>query len=100
MRVKVKQINIGDYDKLGKNTYKLKGEHPVDRYTTNDGQPIWINHRVYGWFGYIDDNGIEWKVNFINKIKCIGCGKEEKEENCYTNCGGEKDINLCRDCFT
>lgn len=62
-KMNIKIVDIKDYDKV-ENYYKFKGEHPSNSYTTNNGLPLYINKRIGGYYGYCDNDGIEWKVEF------------------------------------
>lgn len=40
------------------------------------------------------------ECNIITASRCIGCGNLDEIENTTTDCGGDKGVHLCRECFT
>ena len=80
-----KIIRESEYIKIDLTTYKRCLITDNERYTTEDEKrmPLYITHRVDVGWGYIDEEGKVWKVEWLSKEDelCKDCEVEAKK-NC------------------
>ena len=65
IKMPTKTLNKTDYTQEDSTTFRSKKEMDFSRYVDEYGNPYWVNMRVDVGWGYIDDKGKVWSVNWV-----------------------------------